>query len=66
MKPCLSVVMPVYNEAKTVAEVIRTVLATYRYMDMEAVIGEALDFADKFIAALPTDSPRPIFPNKEN
>jgi glycosyltransferase involved in cell wall biosynthesis len=27
MKPCLSVVMPVYNEAKTVAEVIRTVLA---------------------------------------
>ena len=27
MSPCLSVVMPVYNEAQTVAEVIRTVLA---------------------------------------
>lgn len=36
-------------------------LATYRYMDMETVIGEALNFAD---AA--TTHPLPIFPNDEN
>jgi len=40
-------------------------LATYRYMDMEAVIGEALDFADNSIAAHRVGSALPIFPNKE-
>ncbi len=40
-------------------------LATYRYMDMEAVIGEALDFAEIFVAAVQMEKPRPIFPNLE-
>jgi UDP-galactopyranose mutase len=40
-------------------------LATYRYMDMEAVIGEALEFADKFVDAIRKNSPLPIFPNNE-
>ena len=40
-------------------------LATYRYMDMEAVIGEALEVADLFTSP-PTESHRlPIFPNIE-
>ncbi len=40
-------------------------LATYRYMDMEAVIGEALEFADQFVEAYHAGAPRPIFPNNE-
>jgi UDP-galactopyranose mutase len=40
-------------------------LATYRYMDMEAVIGEALDFSDQFVASRRNKSTPPIFPNKE-
>lgn len=40
-------------------------LATYRYMDMEAVIGEALVFAGGFIRAIRSDSPPLIFPNIE-
>jgi UDP-galactopyranose mutase len=40
-------------------------LATYRYMDMEAVIGEALEFAGNFVEAVRTKSARPIFPNQE-
>jgi len=40
-------------------------LATYRYMDMHHVIGEALDFAENFVAALKTDQPLPIFSNTE-
>lgn len=40
-------------------------LATYRYMDMETVIGEALDFAEKFIAAWQKGEPLPVFPNEE-
>jgi UDP-galactopyranose mutase len=40
-------------------------LATYRYMDMEAVIGEALEVADLFTSP-PTESHRhPVFPNIE-
>jgi len=40
-------------------------LATYRYMDMEAVIGEALELADLFISP-PTENQRyPVFPNIE-
>lgn len=39
-------------------------LATYRYMDMETVIGEALEFADRVCGA---DAPSwPVFPNKES
>jgi len=41
-------------------------LATYRYMDMEAVIGEALEFADRFLAADQDNRPLPVFPNKES
>jgi UDP-galactopyranose mutase len=41
-------------------------LATYRYMDMEAVISEALDFADSFIASIGSDNPPQVFPNAEN
>lgn len=39
-------------------------LATYRYMDMEAVIGEALEMADH-IRDVNHPVPWPIFPNKE-
>lgn len=40
-------------------------LATYRYMDMEAVIGEALDFAESFLAAHSAGTLPPVFPNRE-
>jgi UDP-galactopyranose mutase len=40
-------------------------LATYRYMDMHHVIGEALSFADNFTSAFQTNSPLPVFPNLE-
>ena len=38
-------------------------LATYRYMDMHHVIGEALNFAEKFRDAYTTGSKSPVFPN---
>jgi UDP-galactopyranose mutase len=41
-------------------------LATYRYMDMHHVIGEALDFADIWLAKKATGERLPIFPNKED
>lgn len=40
-------------------------LATYRYMDMHHVIGEALDYAKVFIAALQSGTKAPVFPNSE-
>lgn len=40
-------------------------LATYRYLDMAPVIGEALDFADSFVAANKAAKPNPVFPNSE-
>jgi UDP-galactopyranose mutase len=40
-------------------------LATYRYMDMHHVIGEALDFSEKFLKALAEDRKLPVFPNEE-
>jgi UDP-galactopyranose mutase len=40
-------------------------LGTYRYMDMEAVIAEALEFSDQVIHCLRSEQPLPIFPNKE-
>jgi len=40
-------------------------LATYRYMDMETVIGEALEFSDKFIPAWQAAERLPVFPNEE-
>ncbi len=41
-------------------------LATYRYMDMHNVIGEAIDFSKSFLKAVSSSSPRPVFPNKED
>lgn len=43
-------------------------LATYRYMDMEAVIGEALDYAERFLDELERDpgARLPVFPNEEH
>lgn len=41
-------------------------LATYRYMDMHHVIGEALAFADAFITKFSNNQPVPIFSNTEN
>ena len=41
-------------------------LATYRYMDMHHVIGEALDFSDKFIHQFKQNLPLPVFSNIEN
>ncbi len=40
-------------------------LATYRYMDMHHVIGEALDFADLFVKAIQTQDKPPVFSNVE-
>jgi UDP-galactopyranose mutase len=40
-------------------------LATYRYMDMEAVIGEALDFAQRFAESFHLGSAPLVFPNAE-
>lgn len=40
-------------------------LATYRYMDMHHVIGEALAFSRFFLQALSTGNKAPVFPNTE-
>ncbi|MEO7264378.1 MAG: UDP-galactopyranose mutase [Ferruginibacter sp.] len=40
-------------------------LATYRYMDMHHVIGEALGFAENFIACINEQEKPPIFSNEE-
>lgn len=40
-------------------------LATYRYMDMHHVIGEAYRFAEECTHALNTGEPLPVFPNTE-
>ena len=39
-------------------------LATYRYMDMETVIGEALDFADLFVQRWHGRDTLPVFPQQ--
>jgi UDP-galactopyranose mutase len=41
-------------------------LATYRYMDMHHVIGEAMQFADSFINSLQNNTALPVFSNEEN
>ena len=40
-------------------------LATYRYMDMHHVIGEAINFSREFAEAFLSKSPLPVFPNQE-
>lgn len=40
-------------------------LATYRYMDMHHVIGEAMDFAEKFVQAFSRSNKLPVFSNIE-
>ena len=40
-------------------------LATYRYMDMHHVIGEALDFSEKFYTNFKNGQKLPVFPNNE-
>lgn len=40
-------------------------LATYRYMDMHHVIGEALSFSKAFLEALQSNKSLPVFPNIE-
>ena len=40
-------------------------LATYRYMDMHHVIGEALNFASVFKQAMESNQKAPVFPNIE-
>ncbi|HQY11906.1 MAG TPA: UDP-galactopyranose mutase, partial [Ferruginibacter sp.] len=40
-------------------------LATYRYMDMHHVIGEALDFAKSWLEAAKNGQKPPVFPNVE-
>jgi len=37
-------------------------LATYRYLDMHQIIGEALDFAPRLANAIRDRQPRPVFP----
>ncbi len=41
-------------------------LATYRYMDMHNVIGEAIDFADTFMQCMRNGAAGPVFPNDES
>ncbi|MEP6711013.1 MAG: UDP-galactopyranose mutase [Ferruginibacter sp.] len=41
-------------------------LATYRYMDMHHVIGEALQFANDFTHSFKQQGPLPVFSNIEN
>ncbi len=41
-------------------------LATYRYMDMHNVIGEALNFSNLFMYAAANGGTLPVFPNDEN
>ncbi len=41
-------------------------LGTYRYMDMAPTIGEALDFADRFLPAWASGADLPVFPNEES
>jgi UDP-galactopyranose mutase len=40
-------------------------LATYRYMDMHHVIGEALDYATRFLQSQSSGEKPPVFPNTE-
>lgn len=40
-------------------------LATYRYMDMHHVIGEAIDFAGRFVKSLQENTPAPVFSNSD-
>ena len=41
-------------------------LATYRYMDMHQVIGEALSYAQAFLLAQTNQQKPPVFPNSED
>lgn len=41
-------------------------LATYRYLDMDDVIAEAIDFSKNFISAKAADKELPVFPNGKN
>lgn len=41
-------------------------LGTYRYMDMAPTIGEALDFADRFLPAWVSGADLPVFPNEDS
>lgn len=41
-------------------------LATYRYMDMHHVIGEAMQFAGKFVQSRKNNTAAPLFSNEEN
>ena len=40
-------------------------LATYRYMDMHHVIGEALEYSNAFLTARQANQKPPVFPNQE-
>jgi len=40
-------------------------LATYRYMDMHHVIGEALQYAQSYLQTLAANTKAPVFPNTE-
>ena len=59
------------NQYRQKAEMLSSVsflgrLATYRYMDMHHVVGEALEFSKSFTAALLSGTHPPVFPNSEN
>lgn len=41
-------------------------LATYRYLDMQHVIEESIDFAEKFSEAIAQHEEPPVFPNEES
>ncbi len=58
MSPCLSVVMPVYNEASTVAEVIKIVLAQPSVAELICVNDSSSDSSGAVLDTLATTDPR--------
>ena len=67
---CLAADKKILQQYRVQAQVLKGIsflgrLATYRYMDMHHVIGEALGFADLVIKAFKEEKPAPVFSNIE-
>jgi glycosyltransferase involved in cell wall biosynthesis len=58
MNPCLSIIMPVYNEAATVGHVIATVLAQPQVVELICVNDCSSDASGKVLDQLATTEPR--------
>jgi UDP-galactopyranose mutase len=67
----LNVDQQLLAEYRSTAEKLRGVsfagrLATYRYLDMDAVIDEALNLSAGFVESRKNGTPPPLFPNQED